>query len=78
MTNATTGSEYAAGWTKSGTCEIIRAENVNKPHVYVTWYDGGSYISATLPADQAESYRPNANMRSVRPIEWREPPHVCD
>lgn len=63
-------SKYTARTNQYGQTDIIRAEDAHLPHVYVSWYRGGMYSVACIPAERAETYRTNEEHRTVRPAVW--------
>lgn len=62
--------KYTARTNQHGQTDIIRAENAHLPHVYVSWWDGGGYRQACIPAEQEPSYRTDYPHRTVHPAIW--------
>lgn len=61
---------YIGKMNEHGQVDVVRRTEAHLPHVYVSWWDGGMYRQACIPASGAEQYRPTAEMRSVTPAKW--------
>ena len=68
--NTSATPKYVGKRNQHGQIDVVRAEQADQPHVYVTWWDGGMYRRACIPASEEPGYRPGTEHRSVLAAQW--------